>query len=85
MTSGTYQLLRAKPLVRTDRSGLEKPHIFAGMGRTFCGRDADDKNWLDLGLHPKSKILNDAGCCERCKRSLVNRDGGSLPTKPEAQ
>jgi hypothetical protein len=79
----TYQLVRAKPAIRTDRSGLEKPHVFAGMSRTFCGRDTDD-HWLDLGLHPKSQILNDRGCCERCKRSLINRDGGALPANSAA-
>lgn len=77
MAVETYQLVRAKPSIRTDRSGLEKPHVFAGMGKTFCGRETNDQGWLDLGLHTKSLILNDPGCCERCKKSLVNRDGYS--------
>jgi len=65
--TATYQIIR--PLKMTGPS-----HVFAGMSRTFCGRECS--GWVEIDQRDKNAILKDTHCCARCAAGLRNRDGG---------
>jgi hypothetical protein len=71
----TYQLVCSPKGKETKGSNHRDPfHVFAGMSRTFCGRDA--AGWLEIEKRAKEEIVGDFNCCARCAAGLRNRDGG---------
>lgn len=83
MGETTYMLVCSnKPPLVMHRSGKtgggqwwkrDVFHVFAGESKTFCGRNS--REWIEIGLKEKSKILADGMCCSRCATGLRNRDG----------